>query len=163
MWLVGLMLVLVTVALYWPATRCAFINYDDNTEYLVYAHGAPYPKALWSQIEELSLRINGGTDMLIAYDNNVRYPYWWYARNYANKIDFNDTPTRDVKNAIVIAVGDGNVSKLQPILRDNYYEYTAMRLWWPNMDYWSLKWEDIASERSLDLISKNAGTDTPRR
>ena len=29
-WLVPAALVLVTMALYWPATRCAFVNYDDN-------------------------------------------------------------------------------------------------------------------------------------
>ena len=28
-WLMAVLLVLVTIALYWPATRCDFINYDD--------------------------------------------------------------------------------------------------------------------------------------
>jgi protein O-mannosyl-transferase len=29
-WLLAALLVLVTIALYWPATRCDFLNYDDN-------------------------------------------------------------------------------------------------------------------------------------
>jgi protein O-mannosyl-transferase len=29
-WLFGMLLVLLTMALYWPATRCAFVNFDDN-------------------------------------------------------------------------------------------------------------------------------------
>ncbi|MGA2787668.1 MAG: tetratricopeptide repeat protein [Verrucomicrobiota bacterium] len=29
-WLMALLLALVTIGLYWPATRCDFINYDDN-------------------------------------------------------------------------------------------------------------------------------------
>jgi protein O-mannosyl-transferase len=29
-WLIGLLLVLVTIALYWPATQCDFVNYDDD-------------------------------------------------------------------------------------------------------------------------------------
>jgi len=29
-WLMAVLLVLVTVALYWPAMRCDFVNYDDN-------------------------------------------------------------------------------------------------------------------------------------
>jgi tetratricopeptide (TPR) repeat protein len=29
-WLMAALLVLMTIALYWPATRCDFVNYDDN-------------------------------------------------------------------------------------------------------------------------------------
>jgi tetratricopeptide (TPR) repeat protein len=29
-WLIGVLLGLVTLALYWPATRCNFVNYDDD-------------------------------------------------------------------------------------------------------------------------------------
>jgi Flp pilus assembly protein TadD len=29
-WLLAVLLALVTLALYWPATRCDFVNYDDN-------------------------------------------------------------------------------------------------------------------------------------
>jgi protein O-mannosyl-transferase len=29
-WLMAALLVLVTIGLYWPATRCGFVNYDDN-------------------------------------------------------------------------------------------------------------------------------------
>ncbi len=54
--------------------------------------------------------------MVVAYDNYVRYPYWWYMRRYTNKIDFDVNPTRDVRNALVIAAGDDNVSKLDPIV-----------------------------------------------
>ena len=41
------------------AFRAAYINYDDPTEYLVYAHGAPAPKELLNQIEEMSIRTTG--------------------------------------------------------------------------------------------------------
>ena len=51
------------------AFKAAYINYDYPFEYLVYAHGTPYPKALINEIEELSLRTTGGTDMVVAYDN----------------------------------------------------------------------------------------------
>src|ERR1035437_5571930 len=29
-WLIAALLSLVTLALYWPATRCEFVNYDDD-------------------------------------------------------------------------------------------------------------------------------------
>ncbi|HEY5157274.1 MAG TPA: flippase activity-associated protein Agl23 [Anaerolineales bacterium] len=138
------------------AFKAAYINYDYPFEFLVYAHGAPYPKTLFNEIEELSLRTTGGTDMVAAYDNNVRYPYWWYMRRYPNKIDFDVNPTRDLRNALVIAAGNDNIAKLTPIVQDNYTESNFMRLWWPTMDYWSLKWGAIDAERSSALAQQGA-------
>ncbi len=139
------------------AFKAAYINYDYPFEYLVYAHGTPYPKALFNEIEELSQRITGGTDLVVAYDNNVRYPYWWYMRHYPDKVDFDQNPTRELlQNALVIAVGDENLSKMTPIVRDNYFESHYMRLWWPTMDYWSLKWDAISSERTAALAPEGA-------
>jgi predicted membrane-bound mannosyltransferase/DNA-binding beta-propeller fold protein YncE len=140
------------------AFKAAYINYDYPLEYLVYAHGAPYPKALYSDIEELSLRITGGTDMEVAYDNCTRYPYWWYMRRYNAKIDYDINPSRDLRNALVITVGDcppsDNYAKIEPIVNDNYFESNYARLWWPNMDYWSLKWGSIEAERTAALVAQ---------
>ncbi len=94
------------------AFRAAYINYDYPLEYLVYAHHSPYPKVVFNEIEELSLRTTGGTDMVVAYDNNVRYPYWWYMRHYPNVIDYDVNPTREVRNALVIVGSDENNAKL---------------------------------------------------
>jgi len=143
------------------AFRAAYINYDYPTEYLVYAHAAPDPKVLFGEIEELSIRTTGTTtDMVAAYDNQVRYPYWWYMRRYTSKIDFDVNPTRDLRRALVIAVGDENLTKLTPVVRQDYTEFAGMRLWWPNLDYWSLKWGTIESERTSTLQTEYAGTDT---
>ena len=138
------------------AFKAAYVNYDYPFEFLVYAHGAPYPKALFNEIEELSLRTTGGQDMVVAYDNFVRYPYWWYMRRYTNKIDFDLNPTRDVRNALVIGAGDDKISKLDPIVAGNYFESNYMRLWWPTMDYWSLKWGTIEAERNAVLAANGA-------
>lgn len=138
------------------AYRAAYVNYDYPFEYLVYAHGTPDPKALFEQIEELSYRITGGNDLVVAYDNMVRYPYWWYMRRYPNKIDFDVNPSRDVRRALIIAVGTENYAKLAPVVQANYVEMDAMRLWWQNQDYWSLKWDNIAYERRADLAAEYA-------
>jgi predicted membrane-bound mannosyltransferase/sugar lactone lactonase YvrE len=142
------------------AYRAAYINYNGPTEYLVYAHGAPTPKVLFGQIEELSIRTTGTTNMVAAYDNQVRYPYWWYMRRYPNKIDYDVNPTRDLSRALVIAVGDDKLTKLIPVVRQNYFEFAAMRLWWPNEDYKSISWSSTASERNTDLKQKYASTGT---
>jgi predicted membrane-bound mannosyltransferase/sugar lactone lactonase YvrE len=142
------------------AFRAAYINYDYATEYLVYAHAAPDPKVLFGEIEELSIRTTGSaTDIVVAYDNQVRYPYWWYMRRFANKIDYDVNPTRDLSRALVIAVGDENLTKLAPVVRQDYTEFAGMRLWWPNMDYWSLKWGSIEAEYTSALQKEYAGTD----
>ena len=142
------------------AFRAAYINYDNATEYLVYAQDSALSKELFSQIEELSIRTTGSaTDMVVAYDNKVRYPYWWYMRRFTNKIDFDVNPTVDARRALVIAVGDENLAKITPVVRQDYFEFNGILLWWPNEDYWSLKWSSIDSERTAALTKEYAGTD----
>jgi DNA-binding beta-propeller fold protein YncE len=131
--------------------RAAYINYDYAVEYMVYAHGAPAPKRIFNDLEALARRAPDGQGPVIAYDNFVRYPYWWYLRAYANKIDFDVNPTNDIRRAAVIMVGEENNSKVVPIVRKDYVEFTHMRMWWPNQDYWRLKWDEIAAERRTAL------------
>ncbi len=101
------------------AYRAAFINYNYPLEYLVYAHAAPDPKVLYNQIQELSYRITGGTDLVVAYDNDVRYPFWWYLRRYPNRLDFDINPTTAERNAVILAAGDQTLSKVLPVVKDN--------------------------------------------
>ena len=131
--------------------RANYINYDYPLEYLVYAHAADGPKILLSEIENISQRTTGGLDIVVAYDNNVRYPYWWYLRHYPNRIDFNTEPSRDLQRAAVIVVSEENYGKIASVVRDNYIQFDFMRMWWPNQDYWSLKWDSIASERIAEV------------
>ncbi|MCJ7531817.1 MAG: SBBP repeat-containing protein, partial [Anaerolineales bacterium] len=133
------------------AYRAAYVNYDYPYEYLVYAHAAPDPKRLLTEIEKISQFTNEGTNLVVAYDNNVRYPYWWYMRYYPNRIDFDINPTRDLRRAAVIFASEENYGKLAPIIRQDYIEYNYMRLWWPNQDYWRLKWDQIDAERQQNL------------
>lgn len=127
------------------AYTAAFINYDNANEYLVYAHAASGPKQVLTQVEEISRRLTKGKDIVVAYDNETLYPYWWYFRDYPNKKYFADSPTRDIQNADIILVGEGNYSKIEAIVKDDYYEFEYMRLWWPNQDYYNLTWERISN------------------
>ncbi|HEY59336.1 MAG TPA: TIGR03663 family protein [Anaerolineae bacterium] len=125
------------------AFRASFINYDYPTEFLVYAHAAPGPKEVLAQVEEISRRITGGLDIKVGYDNHALYPYWWYFRNFPNRIGYMETPTRNLEEAPLIIAGQANYGKIEPIVRDNYYVLEYMRLWWPNQDYFNLTWERI--------------------
>jgi len=117
----------------------SFINYDYANELLVYAHGGPGSKVAFEMIEDLGTKTGLGKNISIAYDNDTNYPYWWYLRDYTNKKYFGeDNPTRDLRNYDVITANTAKDSRLEPIVKDNYYRYEYIRLWWPNQDYFNL-------------------------
>jgi DNA-binding beta-propeller fold protein YncE len=125
------------------AVTAAYINYDEPTEYLVYAHGGRGIKDALQQIEELSYRTTDGLAIEIAFDNETTYPYWWYLRSYPNQRYYGENPTRDIRNAPAILVGNDNYAKLEPIVGNAYYEFKYKRIVWPNQDYYNLTWERI--------------------
>ena len=137
-----LLLSLLTVR---SAYRASFINYDNAKEFLVYAHAADGPKLILEQVEEISQRTTNGLDIKVAYDNHGLYPFWWYLRHYPNKIVYLENPTRSLEEAPLIIAGQDKYAKLDPIVRDNYYFFEYMRLWWPMQDYWNMNWEKLSA------------------
>ncbi len=125
------------------AFRAAYINYDYPTEYLVYAHSGSGPKMALKQIEELSRRTTDGLDIVVAYDDETTYPYWWYLRNYPNQKYYGPNPTRELREAPVILVGDNNFDKIEPVVGQAYHQFDYIRIWWPNQDYYNLTRERI--------------------
>jgi uncharacterized protein (TIGR03663 family) len=140
--------ILMSVITLRSAYRASFINYDYPYEFLVYAHASNAPKIVLNQIEEISKRLTGRLDVKVAYDNNGLYPYWWYLRNYPNKIVYLENPTRSLEDAELIIAGADKYDELDAITRDNFYSYNYMRLWWPMQDYFNLNWQRIASALS---------------
>lgn len=125
------------------AFMAAYINYDNAKEFLVYAHAARGPKDILEQVEEISKRTVGDKNIVVAYDNDSLYPYWWYFRDYPNKIWYTDKPTRDLLNAPVILASNENYSKVDALTKNDYLSYEYKRLWWPMQDYYFLTWERI--------------------
>jgi predicted membrane-bound mannosyltransferase/DNA-binding beta-propeller fold protein YncE len=127
------------------AVQATYINYDNPTEYLVYAHSARGVKEALSQIEEISRRISDGLSIQVAYDNETTYPYWWYLRNYTNQDYYGENPTRKQRNAPVILVGDNNFGKIEPVVGNAYYQFDYNRIWWPDQGYFNLTWSKIGT------------------
>ncbi len=127
------------------AYKANYVNYDTALEYLVYAHAARGPKDVLAQVEEISRRLTRGKDVVVAYDNDALYPYWWYLRDYPNHRWFTDKPTRDLRDVPLIIAGEANFAKLEPIVKDNFISYEYVRLWWPNQDYFNLDGKRIAT------------------
>ena len=117
------------------AFQSSFVNYDQANEYLVYAHSSAAPKVVLREIEEIAARTGVGKAIRVAYDNDARYPYWWYFRDYTQKLDFNEAATRTLRDYDIIIANTAKDAKLLPIVGDAYYRSEYMRLWWPNQDY----------------------------
>ncbi len=130
----------------------AFINYDTAKEFLVYAHAGPGPKVVLRQIEEIAARTGEGKSIKVAYDNDALYPYWWYFRDYPAKNYFGEgNPTRELRDYDIIIANTTKEGRLEPIVRNGYYRFEHVRLWWPNQDYWNL-----TPGRILDALSDPA-------
>jgi len=118
--------------------RANFILFDTAKEFLVYAHAAPDAKDVFEQVEEISQRTTGGKGIVVAYDSDLLYPYWWYFRDYPNKRWYSDNPTRDLRDAPIILVGSGNYGLIQPVVGNDYIMFEHHRLWWPTQAYYNL-------------------------
>jgi predicted membrane-bound mannosyltransferase/DNA-binding beta-propeller fold protein YncE len=132
---VGCLVLLTARAAWWAA----FINYDEATEFLVYAHSSAAVKQVLGQIEEISLKTTDGYGLQVAYDDKVSWPYSWYFRNYPNAIFYGSQPSRgNIGEAPVVLAGPENWAKVEPILGDRYYRFEYIRMWWPMQDYFEL-------------------------
>ena len=122
--------------------RAAYINYDNATEYLVYAHGATGVKDVMAQVEEISERTAGGLNAVVAYDasapdTGVSWPMVWYLRDFTALRSF-DQPTRSLRDAVAVIVDQKNFDKIAAALGDEFYQFDYIRMWWPNQDYFNL-------------------------
>lgn len=138
------MLAVLFVALTWrTAYTASFINYNNAKEFLVFAHGAQGPLDILEQVEDISVRTTKGLDVQVAYDANGRYPMQWYLRHYTRTRDYDNRPTRELRDYPLIIASADNWSKIDSITRGNYNYFEYHRLWWPMQDYYNLTWDRV--------------------
>ncbi len=137
---VTLLLFLWTVRVSWTFN---FINFDDATELLVYAHGTPDIKRIMNEIAAISERTTGGKQIKVAYDDDSTWPLEWYLREYPNRAFFGGTPSRQAVDAPIVLVGDKNDAAVKPYLADNYVRIPYHLVWWPKQTYFDLTWDRI--------------------
>ena len=133
---------LLTVLTIRAAFRASYINYDNATEYMVYAHAATGVKDVINQAAEISERTTGGMGINIAYDasapdTGVSWPFVWYLRDFTNQHSF-DQPTRALRDSTIVIVDSKNFDKIEQALGPDYYRIDYIRMWWPNQDYFGL-------------------------
>ena len=120
-----------------------YINFDDATELLVYAHATPDIKRAMNEIAEISERTVGGKQIKVAYDDDSTWPLEWYLREYPNRSFYGAAPSRDALDAPVVLVGDKNEDKVKPYLGSRYVRYSYRLVWWPKQTYFGLTWQRI--------------------
>ncbi len=130
--------------------RTNYITYDQATEFLVYAHGAPGIKEIITQAKEISERTTGGTGVALAYDasapdTGVSWPFVWYLRDFTQQTSF-DQPTRALRESVLVIVDEKNFEKIEPALGPGYYRMDYIRMWWPMQDYFSLSYDRDPSQ-----------------
>lgn len=120
------------------AFRAAYVNYDEATEFLVYAHAATGVKTVMGQVEELSQRIADGKAIDVGWDDDVAWPLTWYLRDYNKSHYFGSNPGREILQYPLVIAGAKNWGKLEAILGDRYHSFEHIRMWWPMQDYFNL-------------------------
>ena len=80
-------------------------------------------------------------------------------RDYPNKYDFNTEISKTLQDYPIIVVGTSNYARIDPVVRDNYYQYDYKRMWWPNEELyrnWTVKriWEDLSNPDKRAAIWK---------
>jgi predicted membrane-bound mannosyltransferase len=128
----------------------AYLHADYATEFLVYAHSAPANKLITQQITKLSERLYGDLSIKVAYDNSdgkgdpgAAWPLTWYLRDFPNKGTFGPQLPREIEDYPILVISDNNWPHLDPILKDRYYSFDYIRMWWPIQDYFDMTWERI--------------------
>jgi sugar lactone lactonase YvrE len=112
-----------------------FINYDSALEYGVYAHGGPGLKIAMQQIEELSQRSAGGETIRVGFDAESSWPYNWYLRDYPNKFQYPNSPSRSDLDAPIIIASDQTWGIVDSVLKRTHTYWQGHRIWWPMEDY----------------------------
>jgi uncharacterized protein (TIGR03663 family) len=123
------------------AFRAAYVNFDQATEYLVYAHSTGGVRDVITRIEDISLRTTDSFSIEVAVDDDVTWPFKWYLRNYPNKRFYGSELTREIRSFPIILIGDNNFHKIAPIVGKSYDHFDYIRMWWPMQDYFNLTWE----------------------
>jgi uncharacterized protein (TIGR03663 family) len=130
------------------AGMAAYVNYNQGTEFMVYAHGASGVKDALNQIEEISYDTTNGLAIEIAYDDDVDWPLNWYLRKFPNRYFYGADPTRDLIGFPLILVGDDFFSEADALFSDGYEVFDYIRMVWPMQEYYHL-----TSSRIINALS----------
>jgi uncharacterized protein (TIGR03663 family) len=118
----------------------AFEHGDVAVEMLIYAQGTPDVPVVVRDIQTLSEKLTGGTDMDIVVESSETWPFAWYLRDF-KKVAYPaslDSPP----SAPVVIAGYENLDKYKPWMT-NYVGVKRKLIWWFAEDYKGMTWERV--------------------
>jgi sugar lactone lactonase YvrE len=118
----------------------AFEHGDVAVEMLIYAQGAPDVPDVMRDIDQLSQKLTGGTDLQVIVESSETWPFAWYLRDYKNvayPANLDGPP-----NAPVVIAAYENQDKYKPWMT-NYVGVKRKLIWWFAEDYKGMTWEKI--------------------
>ena len=114
-----------TVRAAWTAS---FINSDISKDMLIYVQTSRDVTNVVKLVDQLSMRLTSGKDLVISYDDESSWPLTWYFRDYKNQKFEPKGPTSPPDVPVVI-VGLANDDKVKPLM--GKYDRTPLKLrWW---------------------------------
>lgn len=132
-----LILVLLTVRF---AFLAAYQHGDIAKDMLIYTQTTPDVTMVVGEIEDLSERLVGGKNMVVAFDDFTSWPMWWYLRAFPNKVYFGKEPSGPL-DAPVALVGLENEPQVRPYLVDYIRQQYRLRWWFPE------EYRDLSPDR----------------
>ncbi len=92
-------------------------------------------KEVVKEIEELSQRSTGGKQIKIAFDADASWPFYWYLRDYPNKSQMSNTPSRTDLDVPIIISSAATWNSVDSATRKTHTYWQGHRIWWPMEDY----------------------------
>jgi uncharacterized protein (TIGR03663 family) len=134
------------------AAMASYQNFDNATEFLVYAHSDSGVKEMIGKLDEFSQHLFGDSSMEVRFDSadqsgdsGVSWPLTWYLRENPNATSFGPEITRDLRASPALVVSDNNFGRVAPLLENHFQEYDYIRMVWPIQDYWNLTLDRISN------------------
>ncbi|MCL4458965.1 MAG: TIGR03663 family protein [Chloroflexi bacterium] len=116
------------------------LNYyhgDIPVEMLVYTQSSPDIAKVMREIKRVSFRTGTDTDIVIAYDNDVSWPFEWYLRDYKNRNYYGNDPRLIRPGAPIVLTGfeSGHDGAVRAQLGNAYVGQRYKLRWWFPEDY----------------------------
>lgn len=126
-----LLLVLAQVHVSW---RLTYQEGDVARDMLIYNQTTPYVPLVSHDLEQLSQRLTGGTDLTVSFDNNTQWPFNWYLRNFPNRNSFGKELPESLDAAAVLIVKDNLTAQNERRLEGYTYQEYPMRWAYPEIE-----------------------------
>ncbi len=126
-----------------------YVHNDIAKDMLIYVQSSRDVTNVVKRVEQLSMRMTSGKDLVISYDDESSWPLTWYFRDFKNQKFEPKGPTAPPDTPVVI-VGLVNDDKVKPLMGKYDRTHLKLRWWFPEF----YKSPDETARTFLDQASQ---------